>query len=626
MAGLDTVISDETPKEDPAAVAVKPKAAAKSKYNTFTCAGPTLLEDTGEGEESTLAAMQKLIEQKKAQRGSFSEAFKDASAWLVPAAQRTESLAKRGEIREQQAADIFNKQQEIQQFKAQQEAAKRDLAGLNKVLGVTPATGGAAPAPVSSRTNVVIPPETKELIKYHLDNKDIASAKKAYTDWAAASGKKRSEEQFKDLNKLVDIRLNGQTMQKPQWWINDHPELFTDETDNKILGPSTGGSGTVTAENVKTVESGGKPGLVSSKGAEGVMQVMPNTQKDPGFGVTPAKDNSQAELERVGRDYYAAMQKKFGNDTFAAIAYNMGPAATEKWIKAGADFNKLPAETQAYIGKVHLANAKAGMTPTTTEPVAPSVVKKPKVSSAEEVAAAGAGMTAESQKTGEAMAAEGIEVDKKRAAYGTNKVKADKIYALADQNPTMLGVLVKPGVISMIGTGLKEGIKVGPHGQLALPAIEEMTAQMSKGATKESLTARRELAQTLHQVELDLSSLLKGQGTVSDAERRILAGIAGSVSDPADLLKKKATILRMHAEYDKEMGDAYRKSGVPWSQFKKSDAYMNIVDSHANKLMENFKKEYNAGQDLPYDETFGRVVSPKVQNKERKSLIDRWTR
>ena len=104
-------------------------------------------------------------------------------------------------------------------------------------------------------------------------------------------------------------------------------------------------------------ESGGNGAAVSPKGAQGAWQVMPNTQANPGFGVAPAQNNSPEELSRVGRDYYNALVKNYGNPTLAAIAYNMGPQATDQWIKQGADYNKLPQETQAYLGKVSLATA-----------------------------------------------------------------------------------------------------------------------------------------------------------------------------------------------------------------------------------------------------------------------------
>jgi soluble lytic murein transglycosylase-like protein len=95
--------------------------------------------------------------------------------------------------------------------------------------------------------------------------------------------------------------------------------------------------------------------LTSPKGAEGEMQVMPYTSRDPGFGVKPARDNSPDELKRVGDDYAMAMYNRYGDPKLAMIAYNMGPGATDKWIAAGADPRKLPKETQGYIRGVNLA-------------------------------------------------------------------------------------------------------------------------------------------------------------------------------------------------------------------------------------------------------------------------------
>jgi hypothetical protein len=95
--------------------------------------------------------------------------------------------------------------------------------------------------------------------------------------------------------------------------------------------------------------------LTSSKGAEGEMQVMPYTARDPGFGIRPARDGSPDELRRVGDEYAAAMYSRYGDPKLAMIAYNMGPGATDKWLASGADPRRLPKETQGYIRGVSLA-------------------------------------------------------------------------------------------------------------------------------------------------------------------------------------------------------------------------------------------------------------------------------
>jgi hypothetical protein len=114
----------------------------------------------------------------------------------------------------------------------------------------------------------------------------------------------------------------------------------------------------------------------SPKGAEGEMQVMRKTQRDPGFGVKPAQDNSADEIARVGRDYLNAMLKKYGDRDTALIAYNWGPGNTNKWLASGGDQSKLPKETQAYVAKVNstLGTTTAQTTPS-TKPATAQVAK-----------------------------------------------------------------------------------------------------------------------------------------------------------------------------------------------------------------------------------------------------------
>lgn len=87
--------------------------------------------------------------------------------------------------------------------------------------------------------------------------------------------------------------------------------------------------------------------LTSSKGAMASMQTMPNTLRDPGFGVRPAQNNSVDEMNRVGRDYGNAMLQRYGNEKEAAMAYNWGPGNVDKWI-AGGRKGPIPGETRQY--------------------------------------------------------------------------------------------------------------------------------------------------------------------------------------------------------------------------------------------------------------------------------------
>ena len=103
---------------------------------------------------------------------------------------------------------------------------------------------------------------------------------------------------------------------------------------------------------VKAAESGGDHSAVSARGAVGSMQVMPKTLKNPGYGVRPARDMSSAELERVGKDYFTALYRKYNDPVAALVAYNWGPGKANRWLADGSDIQALPRETRAYVPRV----------------------------------------------------------------------------------------------------------------------------------------------------------------------------------------------------------------------------------------------------------------------------------
>ena len=104
-------------------------------------------------------------------------------------------------------------------------------------------------------------------------------------------------------------------------------------------------------------ESGGKEynkdgtRVTSPTGARGIMQVLPSTARDPGYGIKPS-DGSPEDDARVGREYYDAMYKRFGGDHEKAMAaYTDGAGTVDKAVdKFGMDWlSAVPAQAQKRV-------------------------------------------------------------------------------------------------------------------------------------------------------------------------------------------------------------------------------------------------------------------------------------
>lgn len=84
------------------------------------------------------------------------------------------------------------------------------------------------------------------------------------------------------------------------------------------------------------------------------MQVMPATAKDPGFGLRPANPNNAGDMNRLGREYRAAMEQRYGGDLAKMwAAYNAGPGRVDNAIQLFGEnwLSNLPAETRAYVAR-----------------------------------------------------------------------------------------------------------------------------------------------------------------------------------------------------------------------------------------------------------------------------------
>jgi len=91
------------------------------------------------------------------------------------------------------------------------------------------------------------------------------------------------------------------------------------------------------------VESGGDAAAVSPSGAQGVMQIMPETARELDLD---APFDPQANID-AGVRYLRKMLQRFADLRLAVAAYNAGPGAVER-------YGGIPPypETQTYVARV----------------------------------------------------------------------------------------------------------------------------------------------------------------------------------------------------------------------------------------------------------------------------------
>lgn len=101
-----------------------------------------------------------------------------------------------------------------------------------------------------------------------------------------------------------------------------------------------------------STESGGDPNALSTRGAVGLMQLMPATARM--LGVNPL---DPLENLRGGIAYFAGLLRQYGDTASALIAYNAGPTHADRVRRGEA---VLYGETKRYLERIAGLTGQAG--------------------------------------------------------------------------------------------------------------------------------------------------------------------------------------------------------------------------------------------------------------------------
>jgi hypothetical protein len=174
-----------------------------------------------------------------------------------------------------------------------------------------------------------------------------------------------------------------------------------------------------------------------------------------------------------------------------------------------------------------------------------------------------------------------------RADQAGNKIRvANQILTLAEDpaSARMFGILNNPNFSSAVAKLVETGIGI-PGFSIGVPEIQNVLRNMK---LKPDEIARFQYGAMLFaQSQLEASQLAKGQGAISDFERRVFAMTAMTSEDTPGALKMKSKALIARGQFDRQVARLWNSSkGVYRSvnDFKQSDEYDKLVSEYDAKL------------------------------------------
>jgi hypothetical protein len=216
---------------------------------------------------------------------------------------------------------------------------------------------------------------------------------------------------------------------------------------------------------------------------------------------------------------------------------------------------------------------------------------------------------------------------------------ADILYNLASNPKTKeaFGVLQKGGIVNALLGLAEEGIG-GEALSIRIKGIEDAARKLkytdSEGKPinpNDLINAVRVANQQIGKLSLSFAQIyLKGQGAVSDFERKLVEDTIPNTKDPAISMMLKAELLKSRAMFDRDMGRAamsyINKDPLHRTieQYKATDEYRGFVDkldSASRGIMQTYFPDANvAPQSKPSSAPTGNYADIVKQEKERRNI------
>jgi soluble lytic murein transglycosylase-like protein len=333
-----------------------------------------------------------------------------------------------------------------------------------------------------------------------------------------------------------------------------------------------------------------KPGV---QGAVGPMQVTQDTWNTfTSRGIIPKEfDINNAEQNKTaGNKILEYYYKQYNGDIDKTLAaYHGGEGAINKDGSINLDRKDALGTTIGdYIAKnkkaIGLTTAPANVVPTTAaRQGAPDVAgmqrERVNVETEEKAAAEARGKSGEAQRAA-------FEIDIEPNTVADMDAMSKRMQKIVKENPEIAGVINKNDYTSAVAGVVQKGI-----GNFGVADLENAIFKTLPETTQKSIGRRSELITYLARVELQAAKIIKGQGQITEGEREILQRASSSISDPAELIYKKARILERANQKNEELAKIYG-SGEKFTNFRKF-----AQDPQFQEIMKKYRQDLNGIMD-----------------------------
>lgn len=174
------------------------------------------------------------------------------------------------------------------------------------------------------------------------------------------------------------------------------------------------------------------------------------------------------------------------------------------------------------------------------------------------------------------------------------------------------GYFAQPGFKNAVITFLNEGVSAGDF-RLAVPAFGKALKQL--GMTEDEANAEALLFQKYGNLQLMVSKLQQGQGSVSNYERSVFEKIGGSIDSPKVAMQSAMNALRARSIFDQRNAESYMK----WrdrNPEKDGSRYLTSDEYKAEKRAYEIQLEKIEGRFFPKSKPAApKAESPKAEPK-----------